>query len=454
MLILENGFVITALEQVLNLYYMKKILIIFCLASGPVLGQDADYLSPGTINDNSTLAVKTGTFPLRKTIKITGLQLKTYMGAPSLTPISPITYSSGSIGIQLADSTHPGYLSFADWRIFKAKQNALGYTAANDANVVHQTGSELSINGAKGWNGAATFNNDVTLSAGSLFMNDGQYIRASSGNAKINLLSSGGSNWLGDVGSIQFGNTGTNSISFTLANPSNGVSYLQDFGHRKLMQNGANATSTGSQRTSFNNILEASTYISGAAHTRKFSMYHYASTTVADSTSLEFGYEAAKKIAFTQSGDLAFLTNAPRILDQFNNTHVRFLSPTAPNSTSLWLYNGNRTYSLITNDPNGSANLALTASPTNTDYGFVILGSHIKLATDGTHPSSGTATLSAGTVTVSTTRATTTGKIFVTAQNCSSCGSYSIGTRVVGTSFVINSSNGSDASIVAWWLVE
>ena len=64
-----------------------------------------------------------------------------------------------------------------------------------------------------------------------------------------------------------------------------------------------------------------------------------------------------------------------------------------------------------------------------------------------------TAMLSAGTVTVSNTSVTASSKIFVTAQTCSSCGAYSIGTITAGTSFVINSTNGSDASTVAYWII-
>ena len=64
-----------------------------------------------------------------------------------------------------------------------------------------------------------------------------------------------------------------------------------------------------------------------------------------------------------------------------------------------------------------------------------------------------TATLSSGTVTVSNTSVTANSKIFVTAQTCTSCGTYSIGTITAGTSFVINSTNVSDASTIAYWII-
>jgi hypothetical protein len=77
--------------------------------------------------------------------------------------------------------------------------------------------------------------------------------------------------------------------------------------------------------------------------------------------------------------------------------------------------------------------------------------------THGSNATCGVATLASGTVTVSTTAAATLaasggagGAIRLTLQSCSSCGTLSVGTVTNGTSFVINSSNGSDASLVFW----
>jgi len=79
-------------------------------------------------------------------------------------------------------------------------------------------------------------------------------------------------------------------------------------------------------------------------------------------------------------------------------------------------------------------------------------GDKIKIAT-GSDASVGTATLSAGTVTVNTTAVTASSKIFATLTSCASCGAVYIGTITAGTSFVINSSNVGDASTVNWWIV-
>lgn len=70
--------------------------------------------------------------------------------------------------------------------------------------------------------------------------------------------------------------------------------------------------------------------------------------------------------------------------------------------------------------------------------------------TGGAAATDGTAILSSGTATVNTTAVAAGSKILLTYQNCTSCGTIYIGTITAGTSFVINSSNGSDASTVLW----
>lgn len=77
--------------------------------------------------------------------------------------------------------------------------------------------------------------------------------------------------------------------------------------------------------------------------------------------------------------------------------------------------------------------------------------------THGTNATCGVVTLSSGTATVSTTAIAALAAagaagdaVNLVLQSCSSCGSLSVGTVTAGTSFVINSTNGSDASKVFW----
>ena len=76
----------------------------------------------------------------------------------------------------------------------------------------------------------------------------------------------------------------------------------------------------------------------------------------------------------------------------------------------------------------------------------------------GVNAKIGTAILSSGTVTVSTTAVDANSLIFLTNQVAggiaSTVGTLYVGTIVANTSFVINSSNATDASTVAWMIVE
>lgn len=74
---------------------------------------------------------------------------------------------------------------------------------------------------------------------------------------------------------------------------------------------------------------------------------------------------------------------------------------------------------------------------------------------EGTNAKMGVATLSAGTVTVSTTAVTANSRIFLTAQTSGAApGALRVSARTAGTSFTITSTSGTDTSQVAWLLIE
>jgi len=90
---------------------------------------------------------------------------------------------------------------------------------------------------------------------------------------------------------------------------------------------------------------------------------------------------------------------------------------------------------------------------------YLSLGSKIKIAT-GTNASMGSATLAAGTVTVSTTAVTSSSEIFLTYKSAAgTIGRVCVGTKTAGTSFVINSLNTdttvntADTSTISWWII-
>ncbi|OCX52657.1 hypothetical protein BEL04_14520 [Mucilaginibacter sp. PPCGB 2223] len=86
---------------------------------------------------------------------------------------------------------------------------------------------------------------------------------------------------------------------------------------------------------------------------------------------------------------------------------------------------------------------------------LVSVGNKLKIAT-GTNASIGTATLVAGTVTISTTAVTASSKIFITRNTTGgTIGSLSVPSTSItaNTSFVINSDSASDTSTINWWVI-
>jgi len=88
----------------------------------------------------------------------------------------------------------------------------------------------------------------------------------------------------------------------------------------------------------------------------------------------------------------------------------------------------------------------------NGSLGLNTAGSKLNIAT-GTNASVGTGTLSSGTATINTTAVTASSIIQVQLTSCSSCGTLYIGTVTAGTSFVVTSTNGADASTFNYWII-
>lgn len=82
------------------------------------------------------------------------------------------------------------------------------------------------------------------------------------------------------------------------------------------------------------------------------------------------------------------------------------------------------------------------------------VGSALAVA-EGANGKQGTATLAAGTVTVANTSVTASSRIFITPQETGALtGILRVSARVVGTSFTITSSVGTDTAVVAWEIFE
>lgn len=99
------------------------------------------------------------------------------------------------------------------------------------------------------------------------------------------------------------------------------------------------------------------------------------------------------------------------------------------------------------------------------DSGKILTAQNVRMATvgggvsikEGTNATMGAATLSAGTVTVSTTKVTATSRIFLTIQSLGTVSapkSIGVTARSAGTSFTITSEDITDTSVIAWQIIE
>lgn len=93
-------------------------------------------------------------------------------------------------------------------------------------------------------------------------------------------------------------------------------------------------------------------------------------------------------------------------------------------------------------------------SLTTSDFRIATAGRGLMVA-EGSNAKMGTATLTAGAATVSTTAVTANSRIFLTNQALGgTAGFLRVSARTAGTSFTITSSSGTDTSTVAWMIVE
>jgi hypothetical protein len=107
---------------------------------------------------------------------------------------------------------------------------------------------------------------------------------------------------------------------------------------------------------------------------------------------------------------------------------------------------------ITTNSTYGGSSLAGVSVPGNIR---VNLAGDGLLVNEGANGKQGTATLAAGTVTVSNTNVTANSRIFLSTQTPGGApGWLQVSARTAGTSFTILSSSGTDTSVVAFEIFE
>lgn len=127
-------------------------------------------------------------------------------------------------------------------------------------------------------------------------------------------------------------------------------------------------------------------------------------------------------------------------------------------------FSGRAEFGLIGDDnfqlkvsPDGSSfyqSWVIDKSTGNVDFKQAVAFEGAMKVAQGSNKYMGTATLSSGTVTVNNTSVASNSLIFLSSMGVSGTpGVLSVGTITAATSFVINSSSGSDNSTIAWWII-
>lgn len=144
--------------------------------------------------------------------------------------------------------------------------------------------------------------------------------------------------------------------------------------------------------------------------------------------------------------------NAPANIGANDSVHV--VIPGAQATKVVLAVNGAASQSGNLQEWRNSSNTMLSAVDSAGSLLLATAGNGIKIK-QGTNATAGRATLVGGTVTVSTTKATTTAEYFLTRRvTGGTVGHLTIGTVTGATSFVITSSSGTDTSDISWMIVE
>lgn len=98
----------------------------------------------------------TTTPSLTLSTSITGLLFGNGTALGAATVSTPLTYSAGTLGIQVANTSQNGYLTSTDWNTFNGKQNALTLTTIGSSGAATLIGATLNIPQYAGGGGGIT----------------------------------------------------------------------------------------------------------------------------------------------------------------------------------------------------------------------------------------------------------------------------------------------------------
>lgn len=249
--------------------------------------------------------------------------------------------------------------------------------------------------------------------------------------------------------------TGTNATVLGYAAAANGFNYTTAIGNAATSGNGGTSlgyaarslgtystavgawAGNGSDSGSYNTWIGAYSAF-GAAKSGSNNVtlgYECGYSLTSASNCLFLGYRAGYR-STTQSSEL-FIDNQDRTTYALQQT----------NALVYGVFNATPSSQTLT--ANAVVKATYGVSVTTAGYGLAVK--------EGSNAKMGTATLAAGTVTVSTTAVTANSRIFLTVQSLGTIlvpVAVAVTSRTAGASFVITSADVTDTSVVAWMIVE
>jgi hypothetical protein len=177
-------------------------------------------------------------------------------------------------------------------------------------------------------------------------------------------------------------------------------------------------------------------------------------------TSTGMYQSATNEVAFSTNGVLRLTLSTLNLIST-----LPYIAPVGAVGAPSYSFTGDTTTGIYRSAAstlaftNGGANTLTISTTISTFIGNVAVGTAGKglQIKEGTNAKMGTATLVAGTVTVSTTAVTATSRIFVSVASLGTVTvptAIGVTTRTAGTSFVIKSANAVDTSVVNWIIYE